>query len=69
MGNDISDYKDIDSLYGSLGDVDELLSQLKQRDMRLMKPHEGSQGQQHIAQRKRCNDTEAMRYQADLQAC
>ena len=36
MGYDISDYKDIDPLYGSLGDVDELLSQLKQRDMKLM---------------------------------
>jgi oligo-1,6-glucosidase len=36
MGYDISDYKDIDPLYGSLGDVDELLSQLKQHDMKLM---------------------------------
>jgi glycosidase len=36
MGYDISDYKDIDPLYGSLGDFDELLSQLKQRDMKLM---------------------------------
>jgi glycosidase len=36
MGYDISDYKDIDPLYGSLEDVDELLLQLKQRDMKLM---------------------------------
>ena len=36
MGYDISDYKDIDPLYGSLEDADELLLQLKQRDMKLM---------------------------------
>ncbi|KAI4718743.1 alpha-glucosidase [Aureobasidium sp. EXF-10727] len=36
MGYDISDYKDIDEKYGSLEDVDELISQLKKREMKLM---------------------------------
>lgn len=36
MGYDISDYKDIDPTYGSLADVDELIAQLKKRDMKLM---------------------------------
>lgn len=36
MGYDISDYKDIDPKYGSLEDVDELIKQLRQRDMKLM---------------------------------
>ncbi|KAK5168362.1 uncharacterized protein LTR77_006932 [Saxophila tyrrhenica] len=36
MGYDISDYKDIDPTYGSLDDVDELISKLKDRDMKLM---------------------------------
>lgn len=36
MGYDISDYKEIDKLYGSLADVDELISQLRKRDMKLM---------------------------------
>ncbi|KAK4560316.1 hypothetical protein LTR86_005510 [Recurvomyces mirabilis] len=36
MGYDISDYKDIDPRYGSLDDVDELIRELKKRDMRLM---------------------------------
>ncbi|KAF2221392.1 glycoside hydrolase superfamily [Elsinoe ampelina] len=36
MGYDIADYKDIDPLYGSLADVDELISELKKRDMKLM---------------------------------
>ncbi|CAD0111483.1 unnamed protein product [Aureobasidium uvarum] len=36
MGYDISDYMDIDGRYGSLIDVDELIAQLKKRDMKLM---------------------------------
>ena len=36
MGYDISDYKDIDPKYGTLGDVDELIEGLQQRDMKLM---------------------------------
>jgi glycosidase len=36
MGYDIADYKDIDSRYGTLADVDELIAELKKRDMKLM---------------------------------
>lgn len=36
MGYDISDYKDIDSRYGTLEDVDDLISKLGERDMKLM---------------------------------
>ena len=36
MGYDIADYKAIDPAYGSLEDVDELISELKKRDMKLM---------------------------------
>lgn len=36
MGYDISDYKAIDPRYGTMEDVDELISQLKKRGMRLM---------------------------------
>ena len=36
MGYDIADYKDIDPRYGSIDDVDNLISELKKRDMRLM---------------------------------
>ncbi|SMR42775.1 unnamed protein product [Zymoseptoria tritici ST99CH_1E4] len=36
MGYDISDYRDIDPKYGTLADVDELIKQLKKRDMKLM---------------------------------
>lgn len=36
MGYDIADYKDIDPVYGSLADVDELITELKKREMRLM---------------------------------
>ena len=36
MGYDIADYKDIDPAYGSLADVDELIAELKKRDMKLM---------------------------------
>src|SRR5665213_3193647 len=36
MGYDIADYKDIDPAYGSLADVDELISELGKRDMKLM---------------------------------
>ncbi|KAG9549110.1 alpha-glucosidase-like protein maltase, partial [Aureobasidium melanogenum] len=36
MGYDIADYKDIDPVYGSLEDVDNLISELKKRDMKLM---------------------------------
>lgn len=36
MGYDIADYKDIDYRYGTLEDVDELIRELKKRDMHLM---------------------------------
>jgi oligo-1,6-glucosidase len=36
MGYDISDYEDIDPSYGTLEDVDLLISELKKRDMKLM---------------------------------
>ncbi|PQE24998.1 alpha-glucosidase maltase protein [Rutstroemia sp. NJR-2017a WRK4] len=36
MGYDIADYKQIDECYGSWDDVDELISELKKRDMKLM---------------------------------
>ncbi|KAL6705042.1 hypothetical protein ACN47E_007301 [Coniothyrium glycines] len=36
MGYDISDYNDIDPLYGSLADVDEMIAKLGQREMKLM---------------------------------
>lgn len=36
MGYDIQDYKDIDARYGTLDDVDELISELRKRDMKLM---------------------------------
>ncbi|KAK3708867.1 hypothetical protein LTR37_011197 [Vermiconidia calcicola] len=36
MGYDISDYKDIDPTYGTLKDVDDLISGLRERGMKLM---------------------------------
>ncbi|EXJ77771.1 hypothetical protein A1O3_10000 [Capronia epimyces CBS 606.96] len=36
MGYDISDYRAIDPMYGTLEDVDELIAQLKKREMKLM---------------------------------
>ncbi|KAI5200579.1 alpha-glucosidase [Aureobasidium subglaciale] len=36
MGYDISDYNDIDPMYGTLTDVDELIAQLGKRGMKLM---------------------------------
>jgi len=36
MGYDIADYKDIDSRYGTLEDVDALISELHKRDMKLV---------------------------------
>ena len=36
MGYDISDYKDIDPRYGSLADVDNLIAELRKRDMKLI---------------------------------
>ena len=36
MGYDVADYKQIDPRYGSIEDVDELIAELKKRDMRLM---------------------------------
>ncbi|KAI9840138.1 MAG: hypothetical protein M1837_001899 [Sclerophora amabilis] len=36
MGYDISDYKAIDPIYGTLQDVDHLIAELKKRDMKLM---------------------------------
>ena len=36
MGYDIADYKAIDPMYGSIEDVDVLISELKKRNMKLM---------------------------------
>ena len=36
MGYDISDYKAIDPIYGTIKDVDNLVSELKKRGMKLM---------------------------------
>ena len=36
MGYDIADYRDIDPRYGTLADVDHLVAELKQRDMKLV---------------------------------
>ncbi len=36
MGYDIADYKAIDKIYGTIEDVDELIAELKKRDMKLM---------------------------------
>lgn len=36
MGYDISNYKAIDPRYGTIEDVDTLVSELKKRDMKLM---------------------------------
>ena len=36
MGYDISDYMSIDPIYGTVEDVDNLISELKKRGMRLM---------------------------------
>ncbi|KAI1734560.1 glycoside hydrolase superfamily [Xylaria scruposa] len=36
MGYDIADYKDVDSRYGTLDDVDTLIAELRKRDMKLM---------------------------------
>ncbi|KAI0147645.1 glycoside hydrolase family 13 protein [Xylariaceae sp. FL1272] len=36
MGYDISDYKDIDPCYGTLDDIDTLISELRKRDMKLV---------------------------------
>ncbi|KAH7303880.1 alpha-glucosidase [Stachybotrys elegans] len=36
MGYDISDYKDIDPIYGTLKDADDLIAELGKRDMKLM---------------------------------
>lgn len=36
MGYDIADYKAIDPIYGTIEDVDHLVSALKQRGMKLM---------------------------------
>ncbi len=36
MGYDIADYKAIDKIYGTIEDVDELVAELKKRDMKLM---------------------------------
>lgn len=36
MGYDIADYKDVDSRYGTLEDVDNLISELHKRDMKLV---------------------------------
>jgi glycosidase len=36
MGYDISDYCDVDPIYGKLADADELIAELKKREMRLM---------------------------------
>ncbi|KAH7398556.1 glycoside hydrolase superfamily [Pyrenochaeta sp. MPI-SDFR-AT-0127] len=36
MGYDIADYEDIDPSYGTLGDVDNLIKEIKKRDMKLV---------------------------------
>lgn len=36
MGYDISDYKAIDPIYGTNEDIDHLVTELKQRGMKLM---------------------------------
>ena len=36
MGYDISDYETIDPIYGTIEDVDNLVSELKKRGMKLM---------------------------------
>ena len=36
MGYDISDYKLIDPIYGTNQDIDDLIGELKKRDMKLM---------------------------------
>lgn len=36
MGYDIADYKQLDERYGTLEDIDELIAELKKRDMKLM---------------------------------
>lgn len=36
MGYDIADYESIDPKYGTLEDVDELIAELKKRDIKLM---------------------------------
>jgi len=36
MGYDIADYKAIDPIYGTIEDVDHLISELKKRGMKLM---------------------------------
>jgi oligo-1,6-glucosidase len=36
MGYDIADYEDIDPSYGTLADVDNLISEMKKRDMKLV---------------------------------
>ncbi len=36
MGYDIADYEDIDPMYGTLADVDNLIKEMKKRDMKLV---------------------------------
>jgi glycosidase len=36
MGYDISNYEDIDPMYGTLADVDHLIKEMKSRGMKLM---------------------------------
>lgn len=36
MGYDVADYKAIDPAYGTIQDVDELIAELKRRNMKLM---------------------------------
>ncbi|KAI9819859.1 MAG: hypothetical protein M1827_006428 [Pycnora praestabilis] len=36
MGYDISDYKDIDPIYGTLADVEHLIAEMKKRDLKVM---------------------------------
>ena len=36
MGYDIADYRDIDSRYGTVADVDAIIAELKKRGMKLM---------------------------------
>ena len=41
MGYDIADYEDIDPSYGTLADVDNLIKEIKKRDMKLLAQNHG----------------------------
>lgn len=65
MGYDISDYKDIDPLYGNLADVDNLIAELKKRDMKLMMDLVVNHTSDHVSTMDGCR-----RHETDLRlAC